>query len=168
MNSGNATCAAASKSSRLSLLLIVLAILALVSTTGCRNGNGSSAELDGDLFSAQTGGGDPTSHWDTLNATTGAFVSLVLFADGTGQVSFGNDNFARGAGDGVTTRTLYSMTWEANDDDAFTGYLDANDFEFEIRSIDVAGDGDTFEGRYFDADGDMDFDFTRQAGTVNL
>jgi hypothetical protein len=150
--------------------IVAFAIMALASSVGCGDGGGGggSDEFNEDLFSEMAVGGDPESHWDTLNTTTGAFVSFVLFEDGTGQVAFGNDAFARGAGDGVNTRTLYSMTWNESDDDAFAASLDANDFEFEIRNIDVEGDGDAFEGTYSDAAGNMDFDFTRQAGTINL
>lgn len=155
--------------SHVRFFLVAVSLMTTLFLVNCGgDGGGSDDEIESAIFSEDAGGGNPASHWDTLNTTSGAFVSVALFEDGTGQVAFGNDAFARGAGAGVGTRTLYTLTWEDAGDATIEATIDTPTFTFELQDTDVAGDGQTFEATYSDAEGSMDFSFTKQNGTINL
>lgn len=154
------------KTARGHFFLLLAAALATLLVVGCKNGGGGgSDELDDDLFSERDGD-DAESHWDTLNETTGPYISIAIFENGTGQIGFVNGDFDPNMGSEPNTRTLYDFDWESDSDDALEGEIDGVDWDFELSDIEV--DGDTFEANYSDPDGDEDFDFTRDDGSVNL
>ena len=50
-----------------------------------------------------------TSYWVGNFSTTGAYLLLQLFGDGSGRLSYHNDAFQPPSG--LTTRNLYDFTW---------------------------------------------------------
>jgi hypothetical protein len=50
-----------------------------------------------------------TTYWQGNFSTSGAYLLLQLFGDGTGRLSYHNDSFQPPTG--LTTRNLYDFTW---------------------------------------------------------